>query len=170
LLWTLSGPLLATQTGSPVGPVGNRSDRYSPHGAWRCGGEDAWVSIAVRDDTDWRALCGVVADLAPLSELDFSGRVDRETEIDAVLRSWAETRDAPDAAASLVRAGIPASALAGSTNLVSIPHLVARGFWDEKKLPGLPWRASFGRANGPAPALGADTEAVLREAGLSVPR
>jgi crotonobetainyl-CoA:carnitine CoA-transferase CaiB-like acyl-CoA transferase len=170
LLWTLSGPLLATQTGSPVGPVGNRSDGYSPHGAWRCGGEDAWISIAVRDDTDWRALCGVVADLAPLSELDFSGRVDRETEIDAVLRSWAETRDAPDAAASLVRAGIPASALAGSTDLVSSPHLIARGFWDEKKLPGLPWRASFGRANGPAPALGADTEAVLREAGLSVPR
>jgi crotonobetainyl-CoA:carnitine CoA-transferase CaiB-like acyl-CoA transferase len=28
-------------------------------------------------------------------------------------------------------------------------------------LPTLPWQASFGRAAGPAPGLGADTEAVL---------
>jgi crotonobetainyl-CoA:carnitine CoA-transferase CaiB-like acyl-CoA transferase len=27
----------------------------------------------------------------------------------------------------------------------------------------LPWRASFGRVNGPAPELGGDTEAVLRQ-------
>jgi crotonobetainyl-CoA:carnitine CoA-transferase CaiB-like acyl-CoA transferase len=30
-------------------------------------------------------------------------------------------------------------------------------------LPGLPWRASFGRASGPAPGLGADTDTVLRD-------
>jgi crotonobetainyl-CoA:carnitine CoA-transferase CaiB-like acyl-CoA transferase len=27
----------------------------------------------------------------------------------------------------------------------------------------LPWRASFGRVRGPAPALGGDTNAVLRQ-------
>jgi crotonobetainyl-CoA:carnitine CoA-transferase CaiB-like acyl-CoA transferase len=35
-------------------------------------------------------------------------------------------------------------------------------------IPALPWRASFGRATGPAPDLGQDTEAVLKEAGLAV--
>ena len=30
-------------------------------------------------------------------------------------------------------------------------------------LPGLPWNASFGRKSGPAPELGADTDAVLTE-------
>ncbi len=35
-------------------------------------------------------------------------------------------------------------------------------------LPGLPWRASFGRRAGVAPELGADTDAVLSDAiGLS---
>jgi crotonobetainyl-CoA:carnitine CoA-transferase CaiB-like acyl-CoA transferase len=165
ILWTLSGPLLATQTGLPVEPIGNRSDRYAPHGAWRCAGEDAWISIAVRDDADWRALCGLVPGLAPLSGLDFSARAARDAEIGAALTDWSATRDAFAAAASLRHAGVPAAALASSADLVACAHLQARGFWDARGqgvLPGLPWRASFGRAIGPAPALGADTEAVLR--------
>jgi crotonobetainyl-CoA:carnitine CoA-transferase CaiB-like acyl-CoA transferase len=73
---------------------------------------------------------------------------------------------AAEAASTLTRAGIPASALARSADLVTSEHLRARGFWEPHGtgvLPGLPWRASFGRANGPAPGLGADTDAVLRE-------
>jgi crotonobetainyl-CoA:carnitine CoA-transferase CaiB-like acyl-CoA transferase len=108
-----------------------------------------------------------------LSELDFSGRVAREAEIDAVLTVWAAAMNASEAAAAALRAGVPAAALASSTDLVASSHLLARGFWEvcgERMLPGLPWRASFGRANGPAPALGADTEAVLREIALSVTR
>jgi crotonobetainyl-CoA:carnitine CoA-transferase CaiB-like acyl-CoA transferase len=59
-----------------------------------------------------------------------------------------------------------AAALARSVDLVACPHLRVRGFWDahgSDVLPGLPWLASFGRASGPAPDLGADTDAVLRE-------
>jgi crotonobetainyl-CoA:carnitine CoA-transferase CaiB-like acyl-CoA transferase len=66
----------------------------------------------------------------------------------------------------LLRAGIPAAALASSSDLVDSEHLRARGFWDhygKGVLPGLPWHASFGRAAGDAPGLGADTEAVLAE-------
>ena len=70
-----------------------------------------------------------------------------------------------------MRAGIPAAALATSRDLVASPHLRARGFWDADgagALPGLPWRASFGRRCGAAPGLGADTGTVLREVlGLS---
>jgi crotonobetainyl-CoA:carnitine CoA-transferase CaiB-like acyl-CoA transferase len=164
ILWTLSGPLLAAQTGSVAGPVGNRSDRYAPHGAWRCSGEDAWISVAVRDDTDWRALCRVVPVLAPLLKLDFAARFAHEPEIDLALAGWARSQDALAAETALRQAGIPAAALASSSDLVASAHLRSREFWDvwEKGvLPGLPWRASFGRAIGPAPALGADTETVL---------
>jgi len=69
-------------------------------------------------------------------------------------------------ASALTGAGIPAAALARSADLVSSPHLRARRFWDAfgpGVLPGLPWQASFGRATGPAPGLGADTDAVLRD-------
>jgi crotonobetainyl-CoA:carnitine CoA-transferase CaiB-like acyl-CoA transferase len=133
--------------------MGNRSDRFAPHGAWRCLGDDAWISLAIRNETDWASLCRLIPGLSGAPE------------IDAAIADWALTQDASAAADSLTRAGIPAAALASSSDLVADKHLRARGFWDEHPngvLPGLPWRASFGRAIGPAPALGADTETVLR--------
>ncbi len=60
-----------------------------------------------------------------------------------------------------------AVALARSIDLVDCPHLRVRGFWDAHGsgvLPGLPWRPSFRRVTGPAPGLGADTDAVLGQA------
>ena len=51
-------------------------------------------------------------------------------------------------------------------DLVNSDHLRERGFWDPHAagvLPALPWHASFGRKSGPAPELGADTDAVLTE-------
>src|SRR6185437_13264560 len=73
---------------------------------------------------------------------------------------------ATDAARAQRQAGIPATALASSLDLVNDAHLRARGFWEETKaglLPGLPWRTSFGSARGPARPLGADTDAVLHD-------
>jgi benzylsuccinate CoA-transferase BbsF subunit len=164
ILWTLAGPLLATQTVTPAEPVGNRSDQYAPHGAWRCAGDDAWISVVVRNDAEWRALCRLVPPLGPLSGLDFAARLAHETDIDGALTVWAATQDPSEAARALRQTGIPSAALADSGDLVADRHLQARGFWDEHDkgvLPALPWRASFGRARGPAPALGADTDTVL---------
>ncbi len=168
LLWTLSAPLLAGQIGAAASPVGNFSAVYAPHGAWRCTGDDSWVAIVARDDADWRALCGVVPGLSGLASQGFAARVARAEEIGGVLGAWCGARDAADVAATLTAARVPAAKLAGSADLLASEHLKARGFWDAHTrgvLPGLPWRASFGRAVGPAPALGADTEAVLREVG-----
>jgi crotonobetainyl-CoA:carnitine CoA-transferase CaiB-like acyl-CoA transferase len=79
--------------------------------------------------------------------------------------------NAVEAAAALTRAGVAAAALARLSDLVTDEHLRARAFWDAHgtgALPGLPWRATFGRATGSAPALGADTDTVLRDVlGLS---
>ena len=56
MLWTMAEPLLATQLGDPPKPMGNRtSTRHAPHGAWRCAGDDDWISIVVRTDAEWRS-------------------------------------------------------------------------------------------------------------------
>jgi benzylsuccinate CoA-transferase BbsF subunit len=152
MLWTLVEPLLAAQSGAPPMPMGNASTRYALHGAWRCAGDDDWISVVARTSDEWRALCSLVPGLS-------------ETTIDAAMAEWAASQAAPAAARTLLDAGVPAAALARSEDLLKSPHLAARAFWDDGgagKLPGLPWRASFGRTMGLAPDLGADTDDVLR--------
>jgi crotonobetainyl-CoA:carnitine CoA-transferase CaiB-like acyl-CoA transferase len=166
MLWTMAGPLLATQLGAPPQPRGDESDRYAPHGAYRCAGADDWLSLAVTGDTEWRSLCALIPGLAPLAGLGRAERRERDAAIDTALAAWLRPQPAASAAAHLTRAGIPAAALASSADLVDSDHLKARGFWAPHGagvLPGLPWRASFGRTTAPAPALGADTDAVLRD-------
>jgi crotonobetainyl-CoA:carnitine CoA-transferase CaiB-like acyl-CoA transferase len=166
MLWTMAEPLIATQLGIPPQPVGNRSPRHAPHGVWRCAGDDDWLSVVVRGDSDWRALCALVPDLSGMATLDLGQRKDAERTIDAAIVGWAAARSATDAADALLKAGIPAAALARTGDLVKSPHLAARAFWDRHGagvLPGLPWRASFGRTLAPAPDLGADTGQVLAD-------
>ena len=174
MLWTMAEPLVASQLGTPAKPMGNGSKDHAPHGAWRCVGGDDWISLVVRSDAEWRALCGHVPGLSGLAVLDLGQRRDAAHAIDAALAAWAGSRSAPAAADLLLKAGIPAAALARTVDLVKSPHLAARGFWETHgvgMLPGLPWRASFGRTTGPAPGLGAETDQVLVEVlGLSPER
>ena len=62
MLWTLAEPLLETQRGVAPATQGDRSDRHRLHGAFRCAGDDEWIALAVGNDAEWRALCGVVPD------------------------------------------------------------------------------------------------------------
>jgi crotonobetainyl-CoA:carnitine CoA-transferase CaiB-like acyl-CoA transferase len=171
MLWTMAEPLLQTQLGAPPQPRGNAGDNCAPHGAWRCAGEDDWLALAVTSDDEWRALCELVPALTPWAGCGLAARRDRSRSIDAALTDWLSPQRAADAARRMRNAGVPAAALANALDLVADPHLRARGFWDAHQggvIPGLPWRASFGRTSGPAPALGADTETVLRDV-LSLP-
>jgi crotonobetainyl-CoA:carnitine CoA-transferase CaiB-like acyl-CoA transferase len=145
----LAQPLLAAQSGNPPKPRGNQFDNHIRHGAWRCAGDDAWISIAVSNDAQCERLNNLLGDIP--------------------LEQWLGKRSAQQAEELLLQAGIPAAALASSLDLVASQHLRARGFWDDG-LPGLPWRASFGRKRGAAPELGEGTDDMLREMlGLSTP-
>jgi crotonobetainyl-CoA:carnitine CoA-transferase CaiB-like acyl-CoA transferase len=166
MLWTMAEPLLATQLDAPPQPQGNNCDRYVPHGVYRCAGDDAWISLVVRTDEEWRRLCAIVPVLSSMAGIGFRERLEQRAAIDDALAAWAQSQDAHRAAAALLCAGIPAAGLATSLDLVDSGHLQGRGFWEPDVagvLPGLPWRASFGRTSGAAPELGADTETILRE-------
>jgi crotonobetainyl-CoA:carnitine CoA-transferase CaiB-like acyl-CoA transferase len=101
-----------------------------------------------------------------MAELGFGERQKLQEKIDQALATWLRLKPATAAEAELLRAGIPAAALANSRDLLNSNHLKERGFWEPYgagTLPGLPWQASFGRTSGPAPQLGADTDTVLTE-------
>jgi crotonobetainyl-CoA:carnitine CoA-transferase CaiB-like acyl-CoA transferase len=152
--------------GSVPTRAGNRDPQARPHGVYRCAGEDDWISIVVTSDAEWQRLCTIAPALSHMARFGLGKRAELRAVIDEALSAWLRCQAAASAALELLRAGIPAAALASSVDLVNSSHLNARGFWETHSagvLPGLPWRASFGRASGPAPELGADTERVLRE-------
>jgi crotonobetainyl-CoA:carnitine CoA-transferase CaiB-like acyl-CoA transferase len=42
--------------------IGNQHRAWAPHGCYPCRGRDSWVTIAVRNDAEWTALCRVLGE------------------------------------------------------------------------------------------------------------
>ena len=166
MLWGMADPLLqAQQTGMPAAK-GNTSTRFSPHGVYPAMGDDAWISLAVRSDDEWAALCSLVPGLQIRASLRVEERRNQEAAIAEAIENWSKSLPPFEAQARLLAAGIPAAAVAGSADLVASDHLAAREFWESHKegvLPGLPWQSSFPRITGLAPAHGEHTAEVLQE-------
>jgi crotonobetainyl-CoA:carnitine CoA-transferase CaiB-like acyl-CoA transferase len=154
---------------------GNRDTNMAPHGCYRCLTEDEWVAIACRTDAEWRKLA---AHIDPELAADprfatLAGRKQHEDELDARIGAWTLPRGRWIATRELQALGIPAFPSLSSRDVIDDAHLNARGFIERLVHPevgarphtGIPWR--FDRRpnglRGPAPCLGADTEAVLRE-------
>ncbi|MCY3734619.1 MAG: CoA transferase, partial [Chloroflexi bacterium] len=92
--------------------MGNRSPFMSPHGVFPAAGEERWIAIACRDDSDWRNLCRVIgrADLASRPELDsLAGRQVYEDELESAIAEWTRTQDDWSSYRLLINAGVPAS-------------------------------------------------------------
>lgn len=172
MLWTMADPLITAQLGTSPKPMGNASTRRAARrlalrGRRRLDQHRRPHRRGVAGPLPPGADCRICAD-------SIATDASAQTSIDAFTATWAASRSASAAAEMLLKAGIPAAALARHGDLVKSPHLAAREFWDEHGagvLPGLPWRASFGRTTGPAPGLGADTDHVLASVlGLSSER
>ncbi|MCE2392923.1 MAG: CoA transferase [Proteobacteria bacterium] len=95
--------------------TGNRSPYKpaSPHGAYRCRGDDRWIAIAVFDDAEWRALAGVLGDPDWTREPRFAelaSRLECQDEVDARLEQSTRDRDAFELMQALQDAGVAAGA------------------------------------------------------------
>jgi crotonobetainyl-CoA:carnitine CoA-transferase CaiB-like acyl-CoA transferase len=152
----------------------NRSVRAVPHGVYPAAGEDRWVTVAVLDDAQWRALAEVTGGLGVAADADLTARRVEEDAIDAALAAWTGRRDAAEAAAELQAAGVPAAVVATGQDLVDRDEQLAfRGFYPVLEHPiagpvrheGIVARltATPGALTSPAPLLGQDTAAVLTE-------
>ena len=108
---------------------------------------------------------------------DNAGRVARVDEIDAAIGAWAGTLPAGDVLQALEQAAVPAGRIYTIADIAADPHYAARGMLSSVQLedgtqvavPGFVPKLSRtpGSHRRNAPALGQDTEAVLREVGVS---
>ncbi len=172
------GDLLAKESLVPgsVQPRGNRSDHGSPWGLYRCDGDDDWVVVCVRNDSEWQALVAVMDTPAWAAnpELgDESGRRANEDLVDSKITEWTRTRSNTEVAEACLAAGVPAGVMHTASSQSTDPHLEARGYLHRMFQPpignmifegaGFHASAMDGPDIFPAPGLGEHTREIASE-------
>jgi crotonobetainyl-CoA:carnitine CoA-transferase CaiB-like acyl-CoA transferase len=138
--------------GSRYAHFGNRDAEMSPHGCFEAS-DGRWVALAVRDESDWKALCAAAGwpDYAADELLrDAERRRERQDEIDARLEEWALGQDSAALLATLRAAGVPTGLVVEPDELPSHPQFTALNAWqratgrkdDEYLVHNLPYQIS----------------------------
>ena len=148
----------------------------APHNVYRCRGEDRWVTIAIRSEEEWRALCEVMRREELLEDPRFTNNDSRHAhrhELDAIIGEWTAVRDPHWIMHRLQQAQVPAGAVMDERDAYEDRQHAARGLWQEIVHPeagtqlhlGRLWQASKTprRPARHAPLLGQDNEYVYRQ-------
>ena len=159
--------------------MGNRHETLSPHGCYPCQGNDQWAVIAVRDDDDWSALCNAIGMPGLASDPRFADPVTRhgnQDALDAIISGWTGSRAKYEVMTTLQNAGVPASPVLDARDMLSDPHLRARGYFEtashrpetglgDREYVSRGWRMSDSdvRIHKPAPMLGEDNGLILSD-------
>jgi crotonobetainyl-CoA:carnitine CoA-transferase CaiB-like acyl-CoA transferase len=140
---------------------------------------DGYVGALVYSDKQWRAFFKAIGDPEWSKDPMFASMRSRTENIRAVLSRLAEvmlTRTTEEWLALFREVHIPAMPVNSTVDLLSDPHLEAVGFWRRSdtedgriRMTGVPtgFSETPGAVGDPGPALGADSDAVLAEAGFS---
>jgi len=159
-------------------PGGSALPGIAPSNAYRC--RDGVVLVAGNGDSIFRRLMQAIGrdDLAADPALAHNaGRVARVDELDAAIGAWTAERTAAEVVDALGAARVPAGRVYTARDIAQDPHYRARDMILQQttrdghvldvpgvvpKLTGTP-----GTVRRAAPGLGDDTDAVLRELGLT---
>jgi crotonobetainyl-CoA:carnitine CoA-transferase CaiB-like acyl-CoA transferase len=159
-----------------VHAAGNRHPDRAPRGPYPCAGEQQWVVISVRDDTDWSALRRALGDPEWAARPEWAaaaGRIADSAAIDRHLTEWTATRDRAEVVDILQAAGVPCGPMITGTDMLDDPQLESRGWTLDidqpgvgpMKLEGPAWLSSAmaGPITFPAPGLGQHTREIAAE-------
>jgi crotonobetainyl-CoA:carnitine CoA-transferase CaiB-like acyl-CoA transferase len=174
----LMGDLLmktALEPGSVVA-AGNRSDMGAPWGVYPCAGEQQWIVISCRSDTDWQRLVTAMGTpdwATPPAYTDVAGRQADASAIDVHIAEWTARSNKIELTQTLQAARVPAGPMLTGGELLDDTHLIERGFplWIEQQdlgrtaFEGPAFRASGMGAPSTfqAPRLGEHTVEICRE-------
>jgi formyl-CoA transferase len=165
--------------GAVRAPAGSALPGIAPSNAYLCG-DGGYVLIAGNGDSIFKRLMTVMnrPDLGTDPALaDNTGRVARVEEIDAAIGQWTAGLTVDEVLAALEGAEVPAGKIYTVADIAADPHYAARGMLQTVQMddgsglavPGFipKLSATPGSQRRNAPALGQDTDVVLREAGLT---
>ena len=158
--------------------AGSALPGIAPSNAYRCA--DGYVLVAGNGDSIFKRLMQAIGrpDLGEAPDLaNNAGRVARVDEIDAAIGAWTADRTVADVLSTLGEVRVPAGKVYTAQDIAEDPHYRARdmiltqqtreGY--EVEVPGIVPKliGTPGSVRSAAPRLGEDTDAVLREIGLT---
>ena len=116
---------------------GNKSEHYSPHGAYPTRGEDQWISLSITNEKTWKALTEIINNPILSSEAYrvFENRKRDEILIDAHISDWFASKEAQEVMFQLQTRGIAAGVVSSNRQLLSDPHLNQREFFADMNEP-----------------------------------
>ncbi|MFD1894257.1 CoA transferase [Ottowia beijingensis] len=158
--------------------AGSALPGIAPSNAYAC--TDGWVLVAGNGDSIFKRLMATIGrdDLGAAPDLaDNAGRVARVAEIDAAIGDWTKPRTVQQVLDALATARVPAGKVYTAKDIAEDPHYRARDMILQQptrdgytvEVPGIVPKLSAtpGTVRSNAPHVGDDTDAVLREMGLS---
>jgi formyl-CoA transferase len=177
MLFQSTGYLTLGALGVELPRLGNEFRIAAPARVYRC--RDGTVMAGVLLDAHWRKLVALMErpELAEDSRYATTmARIERRGEVDALFAAWLAGQTVAEALAALLDAGLPIAPVRSYAEAAADPHVRARDMLQDvaqqdgttlpitgpaAKLSRTPLQVRTG-----APALGAHSDDVLREAGF----
>jgi crotonobetainyl-CoA:carnitine CoA-transferase CaiB-like acyl-CoA transferase len=160
-------------------PMGNDNFTAAPSGTFATA--DGYINIAANQQEQWESVADVLGVPELKADARFSERDTRKRHraaLTALLEEKLRTRTTAEWVPLLTRAGVPAGGIPTLQEALASAQIAHRGSLQTVYTPGIgdlklfSVTAKFERTPGsvdtPPPRLGADTDAVLLEAGYSV--
>ncbi len=169
----LCGAITEPASGPPEYPRVTAPDR-KPYRT-----KDGHIGLMVYNDKQWRSFFALIDNPDWSRDPMFASMTSRTENIGAVLGRLGDviaTRTTAEWVDAFRGAEIPAMPIFSTADLLDDPHLAETGFWHRAhsdvgpvRMPGIPTRFSEtpGAIGDIGPVLGADSDAILAEAGFS---
>jgi benzylsuccinate CoA-transferase BbsF subunit len=109
---------------------GNSDAAMAPHNCYPCKGEDKWISIAVKTEDEWAALCRAMGDPLWANDVRFADgplRVENRDALDQFICEWTAQFTHYELMHRLQDVGVAAVPSFNAEELCSDPHLTERG-------------------------------------------
>jgi len=114
-------------------PTGNRHNAYAPHNAYRCKGEDKWITIAVTSEEEWEGLCAAMDYPEWTEDTEFADAISRwrsQEALDGLIEQWTSQHDHYALQDILQSFGVPAAAVVDlNEHILFDPHVKDRDIY-----------------------------------------
>lgn len=117
---------------------GNRFPFSSPHGVYKCQGEDNWVALTVGDENEWKNFCLAVDNPSLALKAEFATleqRKKNEDALDKLITDWTLTHTAEKVEAILQKAGVPCNVVEKASDIYQDPQLASRNYFTTLEHP-----------------------------------